>query len=182
MLDELAIDYVLGGSFAGSFFGEPRATADVDIAIQVGDEDGERLIGRAQGEFYLPTESARLAIKHHDSFNLVDTSIAFKIDLFVLGDNLLDRQQLTRRILVPVPGITPGLWVTSPEDQILRKLEWFRAGGESSDQQWRDILGILRVNGTTLDRDYLKSIGVQLGLEQMLQRSLDESGLDSSEG
>jgi hypothetical protein len=172
MLDELAIDYVLGGSLAGSFFGEPRSTADIDVAIRVDPVAGERLLGRAETEFYLPTDSARIAIRNHDSFNLIDTGIPFKVDVFVLGDTLLDRRQLERRILVPVEGISPGLWVTSPEDQVLRKLEWFRSGDQSSDQQWRDISGILRVSGDALDLHYLRSTAEALGLDQLLHRAL----------
>ncbi len=179
MLDELNIDYVLGGSLAGSFFGEPRATADVDVAIRVDHAAGERLIGRAETEFYVPTESARAAIRNHDSFNLIDTTIAFKVDLFVLGDSLLDRRQLERRVLVPLPGVRPGLWVTSPEDQMLRKLDWYRAGGQASDQQWRDICGIVRVSGDVLDLDYLRTTAEALGLGELLHRAL---GATSSDG
>ena len=172
MLDELGIDYVLGGSLAGSFFGEPRATADVDVAIRVDHDAGERQLGRAETDFYVPTESARVAIRNHHSFNLIDTNISFKVDLFVLGDTLLDRRQLKRRLLVPVPGISPGLWVTSPEDQVLRKLDWYRAGNQSSDQQWRDISGILRVSGDALDLHYLQSTAEALDLDQLLHRAL----------
>lgn len=176
MLDELGIDYVLGGSLAGSFFGEPRATADVDVAIRVDVDAGERLLGRAEAEFYVPTESARTAIRNHDSFNIIDTSIAFKVDLFVLGDSLLDRRQLDRRVLIPVPGVSPGIWVTSPEDQVLRKLDWYRAGDQASDQQWRDIGGILRVSGANLDLHDLQSTAEALGLDELLNRALGGIG------
>lgn len=176
MLDELDIDYVLGGSLAGSFFGEPRATADVDIAIRVDVETGERLLGRARAEFYVPTDSARAAIQTHDSFNLIDTKIPFKVDLFVLGDTLLDRRQLDRRVLVPVPGISPGIWVTSPEDQVLRKLDWYRASDPSSNQQWRDIIGILRVSGDAIDLSDLRSTAVALDLDELLDRALADTG------
>lgn len=172
MLGELDIEYVLGGSFAGSFFGEPRATADVDIAIQIDVEAGEQLLGRAQAEFYVPADSARTAIRNHDSFNLIDTNSSFKVDFFVLGDTLLDRRQLDRRVLVPVPGIVGAIWVTSPEDQVLRKLDWFRAGNQSSDQQWRDILGILRVSGDRLDVADLTTTATALGLDELLHRAL----------
>lgn len=179
MLDDLGIDYVLGGSLAGSFYGEPRATADVDIAIRVDVDAGERLLGRAAAEFYVPTDAARIAIRNHDSFNLIDTTIAFKVDLFVLGETLLDRRQLDRRVLIPVPGVDAGVWVTSPEDQVLRKLDWFQTGGQTSDQQWRDIIGILRVSGETLDLPDLRSTAAALGLGELLDRALaDIAGED----
>lgn len=174
MLDELAIDYVLGGSLAGSFFGEPRATADVDVAIRLDPEAADRLLERAGSEFYVPDDAARLAIRTHDSFNLVDTTMPFKVDIFVLGDPLLDRRQMERRVRIAVPGTRAGLWVTSPEDQVLRKLDWYRAGGEVSDQQWRDIIGIIRVSGDELDLEYLDSTASEIGLSALLAKALHE--------
>lgn len=171
MFDELAIEYVLGGSVASSFFGEPRATADIDVAIRLDPQVGEQLLARAASEFHVPRAVARAAIESHDSFNLIDTAIPFKVDIFVLGDSLLDRRQLERRIQIAVPGAPVGLWVTSPEDQVLRKLDWFRAGGEVSDQQWRDIAGILRVSGDELDLEYLETTAESLGLRELLGRA-----------
>lgn len=174
MFDELAIDYVLGGSLAGSFFGEPRATADVDVAIRVDTEATDRFLARAESDFYVPNEAARVAIQTHDSFNLIDTTIPFKVDIFVLGDALLDRRQMERRVLIAVPGARTGLYVTSPEDQVLRKLDWYRVGGGVSDQQWRDIGGILRVSAGNLDLEYLESTAAELGLTELLNKALHE--------
>lgn len=175
MLDELDIDYVLGGSLAGSFFGEPRATADVDVAVRLDSESADRFLVRVESEFYVPNEAARVAIRTHDSFNLVDTTIPFKVDVFVLGDGLLDRRQMERRVRIDVPGAQAGIWVTSPEDQVLRKLDCYRAGVGLSDQQWRDIAGILRVSGGELDLDYLESTAEMVGLGALLAEALHDS-------
>ncbi|MEZ5177318.1 MAG: hypothetical protein R2746_03280 [Acidimicrobiales bacterium] len=172
MFDELAIEYVLGGSIASSFFGEPRATADVDVAVTLDPPAGERFLARAATEFYVPSEAATTAIETRDSFNLIDTSIPFKVDVFVLGDALLDRRQMERRIRVLVPSTGEELWVTSPEDQVLRKLEWFRAGGEISDQQWRDIAGLLRIGEGRLDLDYLWTTAEAVELTDLLERAM----------
>ena len=176
ILDELSIPYALGGSVASSFFGEPRATSDVDVAIRVDMKLGERLVGRVGAEFYVPVESARAAIRSHQSFNLLAVDNAFKVDLFVLGDSLLDQRQLERRLLIAMPGAPNGLWVTSPEDQILRKLDWFRQGGSVSDRQWRDVIGILLVRGEDLDIDYLRDTASQLDLTRLLDTAFAEVG------
>jgi hypothetical protein len=175
LLDDLGIPYALGGSLASTFFGEPRSTTDVDLAVVVDVETGERLLARADAEFYVPTESARQAIREHDSFNLLSIEGGMKVDLFVLGDGLLDRRQIERRINIAVPGAGDGLWVTSPEDQVLRKLDWFRQTGSTSDRQWRDVLGILRVCGESLDLDDLRATAVELGLTDLLARALDDA-------
>lgn len=91
ILDELGVPYALGGSMASSLLGEPRSTVDVDLAVQHDGSTGEALIERVSALFYVPVDSARAAIEGHTSFSLLDTSSALKVDLFVVGDGLLDR-------------------------------------------------------------------------------------------
>ncbi|HET7292328.1 MAG TPA: hypothetical protein VFM88_07880, partial [Vicinamibacteria bacterium] len=54
---------------------------------------------------------------------------------------------------------------------LLAKLEWFRLGGESSERQWTDILGLLRANGERLDRPYLERWAEALGVADLLERA-----------
>jgi hypothetical protein len=168
MLDELDIPYALGGSLASSLIGEPRSTVDVDIAIQLDDESGAALLERANAEFYVPIDSARAAIRAHSSFNLIDTTHGLKVDLFVLGEGLLDRMQIARRTRITIPGVAAGIWVTSAEDQVLRKLDWYRNTGNESERQWRDVVGILRIHGDAMQLDYLRETARELNLEALL--------------
>lgn len=177
ILDDLGVPYALGGSIASSFIGEPRSTVDVDVAIRLEAELVDDLLRRAGASFYLPEEAARRAIEAHESFNLLDTETAMKVDLFVVGDSLLDRMQIERRIPVQVPGFSTALWVTSPEDQVLRKLAWFRSGGSVSDRQWRDVVGILRVQAPTIDVAYLQRTALEVDLHRELAAALTEAGL-----
>ncbi len=168
LFDELAIPYALGGSVASSLFGEPRSTVDVDVAIDLAVESEDRLLESLQGEFYVPLDSARLAIRTRSSFNVLGAEAAAKVDVFVLGDGLLDRMQIERRVWVPLFGEGSGVWVTSPEDQVLRKLDWFRLGGRVSDRQWRDVVGLLTIQANSLDFEYMRSCASELGLTELL--------------
>lgn len=171
VLDELGLRYALGGSMASSLLGEPRSTVDVDLAVQLDLASGEALFDRVDDAFYVPLDAARTAIRRQSSFNLVDTANALKVDIFVLGDGLLDRMQIERRVLVDVPGAPSGIWVTSPEDQVLRKLDWYRQGERVSDRQWRDVVGILRVHRGSLDDAYLAATASALDLADDLEEA-----------
>jgi hypothetical protein len=138
IFDELGVRYALGGSMASSLLGEPRSTVDVDMDVEMDVVSGEALLERMDPEFYVPVDSVRSALRQRTSFNPVDTVNALKVDVFVLGDDLLDRMQIERRVLVELPGAPMGIWVTAAEDQVLRKLDWYRKGGRPSDRQWRD--------------------------------------------
>ena len=172
---ELGVRYALGGSMASSLIGEPRSTVDVDIAAQLDVESGEMLLDRVAAEFYVPVDAARSAIAAHSSFNLLDNDSALKVDIFVLGDNLLDRMQIERSVLIVMPGAPEGVWVTSAEDQVLRKLDRFRQGGGMSDRQWRDVVGILSVGREALDLDDLRDSARVLALSELLDEALRQS-------
>lgn len=174
IFDDLRIPYALGGSLASSLFGEPRSTVDVDLAIRLDSGQGAALLERATAEFYVPIDAAQAAIQTRSSFNLIDTDNGLKVDLFVLGDGLLDRMQIARRVEVTVPGAVKGIWVTSPEDQVLRKLDWYRLGGAISDRQWRDVVGILRNRAGDIDLEYLTNTAREVGLADLLADALTQ--------
>lgn len=95
-----------------------------------------------------------------------------KVDLFVLGDGLLDRRQMSRRQRVQVgEGPSQALWVGSPEDQVLRKLAWYRLGGEVSERQWADVVAILRVQAHRLEDSDLEAAARELSLDELLRRA-----------
>lgn len=167
--EALGIPYVLGGSMASSLVGEPRATADLDVAVRIRPEDLDALLAAVADDFYVSPEHARDALRDHGSFNLIAWRSADKVDVFVLGEGLLDRRQIERRQRVEVAG--KALWVTAVEDQVLRKLTWFSMTGETSERQWRDVVGILAVQAGRIDEDDLTRTAEALGLDGLLGRA-----------
>ncbi len=171
LFDDLGIDYALGGSLASSLIGEPRSTVDIDFAVRLDRDHLDRLLDETRAAFYAPTESARRAVDSAESFNLIHQQQAWKVDLFVLGDGLLDRRQIERRRWVEVPTTPPtGVWVTSTEDQILRKLSWYVTG--RSDRQWRDVIAILETQYDEIDFDDLRQTAATVGLAEELETAL----------
>lgn len=176
-LEQLGIPYAVGGSLASSLHGVMRSTLDVDIVADMRLEHIPPLVSALSQEFYADDEMMRDAIEHHSSFNLIHYETAFKVDIFIRKARAFDQMQLDRRktsIISTEPE--QSVYVTSPEDTILAKLEWYRMGGEVSDRQWRDILGVMKTRAGELDLDYLKKWAKDLNVADLLERALNEAG------
>lgn len=173
ILEDLAIPYHVGGSFASSVHGFPRQTRDLDLVVDLPSSAVPLLVGRLESEFYLDADRMRQAIRRGSSFNLVHLATGFKIDIFVAGSAAFDRSELSRSAPQRLTEDTPrDVLVKSPEDTLLRKLQWYRLGGETSDRQWTDILGIVRTQGDRLDLGYLRHWAGTLEVDDLLERAL----------
>lgn len=172
-LADLGVPYFVGGSLASTLHGEPRFTRDADLVAELEFHHAEPLARALAGAFYVDEESIRLAILRRGSFNAIHLSTAFKVDVFVSKLRPFDRSSFARR--EPAQGEGYDVYVSSAEDTLLAKLDWYREGGEVSDQQWRDILAILAVQGDRLDQDYLRTWAGALNVGDLLDRALMES-------
>jgi len=176
VLDELGIAYLIGGSFASSAYGETRFTQDADIVIDLRPEQLETLAAKLEPDFYVDRGAMREALSERRSFNAVHLDSAFKIDFFVLGNGLFDQEEFRRRAPLQMPEPAGATLVfKTPEDTILRKLEWYRSGGEVSEQQWRDVLGVLKFASDRLDQAYLDRWAATLGVSDLLHRAREQA-------
>ena len=176
-LERLGIPYAVGGSVASGAYGEPRSTHDVDMLLDLRFADVQRLISALEDRFHVQAAAAREAIERQSSFQAIHNKLYVKVDLFVRGEAVLDREQIERRIRRPVSDDDARtVFVTSPDVIVLRKLDWYRMTDETSDRQWRDVLGVIKVSGKRLDLPYLQRMAVTLGLSALLTRALREGG------
>lgn len=175
-LDECGLHYVVGGSVASSLSGEPRSTLDVDVVVAIRAADVEPLLAALGDDFHADAEAVRRAVRRRSSVNVFHHATSTKVDLFMLGGSPLDEQALSRRVRVQVAADPDRfLYVYTPEDILLQKLRWYRLGGEVSDRQWRDVLGIIVVQGEDLDDAYLQSGADLLNVTDLLDRALQEA-------
>jgi len=171
--ERLGIPYLIGGSFASAVHGIVRATMDVDLVADIKPSHISSLVALLENEFYIDAEMILDAIQHTSSFNLIHLETMFKVDVFILKQRPFDLNQMQRRISQSVGDSSDDqAYFSTAEDIVLAKLEWFRAGGETSERQWRDILGVLDLQGDRLDLEYLKKWAATLGIRDLLQRAI----------
>jgi hypothetical protein len=163
--------WVLGGSLASSHYGEPRTTTDAEVAIVARGAGLATLLDDLSARFYVPESAHSMIGVPGGSFNVVDTDLGVKVDVFVLGGSLLDQHQISRRVPATIPGFIGSCWITAPEDVVLRKLSWWR-DARGSDRQWRGLVDVLRHVGHSMDVEYLQETARQLGLDTALARAI----------
>jgi len=125
-------------------------------------------------DYYVDADGMREAVHSAQSFNAVHLASAIKVDFFVAGSDPFEAERLARRIRVETP--LGALWVDTAEHTIVRKLEWYRRGGEESERQWRDVQAIIRLQGNDLDRQVLHQWAGTLGVADLLARALESAG------
>lgn len=147
IFEDLGIDYWLGGSLASSIHGEPRSTHDVDFVVDLELGQCDELLCRLEVEYFVDADFVHEAVRRRDCFQVVQRSGYNRVDVFVKrSEPFADEQQRRRQRQLVDPESGGALWVTTAEDIVLQKLVWYRKGGEVSDLQWRDVLGVLKAN------------------------------------
>jgi hypothetical protein len=168
VLEALGAEYMIGGSQAAMYYGEPRLTRDVDVIIALrADHLPAFLRGFPADEFYVDEQAARRAIGTAGQFNVIHPGSGLKIDVYVNPDTPYDRARLARRQQLPLlPGVQA--YFARPEDVILYKLLYHRQ--VESGSHLRDVLGILRVSGPELDERYIAEWADHLGLRTLWEQ------------
>jgi len=176
-LDELGVAHHIGGSVASSAHGVARATLDVDVVADLRLRDAGPLARRIEERYYVDEEMISDAIRRRSCFNVIHLETMIKVDVFVIKERPYDLQAFARRqrdTLDDAPGARE-IYLCTPEDTIINKLEWFRTGGEVSERQWGDVIGVLRVQAGRLDEAYLERWAAELGLMDLLARARAEA-------
>lgn len=178
-LSALGVEHMVCGSLASSKHGEPRSTYDIDVVADLGEDHVTEFVRQLRGEFYVEESMIRDALARRIAFNVVHLATGLKIDVFPVRDRAFSRMELSRAAREDLDDdlILP---MASAEDTLLAKLEWFRKAGEVSERQWRDVMGIVKQQRDRLDLPYCRLWASELGVEDLLDRVLDEAAFDES--
>ena len=171
VLERLELRYLITGSIATTYFGEPRLTNDIDIVVDLNSGKVPEFCGAfPDADFYLDEESVRDAIAARGQFNIIHPASGLKIDVMIPARDAFNASRFARaRRLKPEDDYVASF--ASPEDVIVKKLEFFAAGG--SDKHLRDIAGMLKISGEDIDREYVRGWTERLGVESVWRQVLD---------
>lgn len=156
------VEYILVGSVASAAYGEPRLTLDIDVVAALTSAQLPRFLSLFPApEFYVSSDAAAEAVRSEKQFNIIHPASGWKIDVILRKADEFDRSRFARKRSIPV-FTDRYASVASPEDIIIKKMEYYRDGG--SEKHLRDISGILRVSGDGLDIPYIEAWSARKGL------------------
>lgn len=163
---------MLTGSVVSSLQGEPRASHDIDLVVQLDRSHVERLTSAFPApKFYLSESAVQEAIDQAGMFNLLEMGEGDKVDFWLLTDEPFDRSRFSRRVVEEIVGVRVN--VSSPEDTILAKLRWAELSG-GSEKQFLDALRIFELQQGSLDLEYLAQWAETLDINSLWLRLQQE--------
>jgi hypothetical protein len=161
-LDRANIDYMLSGSFASAYYGAPRSTQDIDLVIAATPAQLRAFVqGLPSNEYYVDLDAALEAHRRQSLFNVIDLETGWKIDLIIRKSRAFSEEEFRRRQQINLQDTS--LFVVSPEDVVISKLEWAKLA--QSQRHIDDAAGILKMRWESLDRFYLEKWILDLDLE-----------------
>src|SRR5258708_32562934 len=161
------IQYMLTGSFALSYYAQPRMTRDIDIVVALEPKDADSVVALFEDDYYVPRNALVRAIANQTLFNIIHSESIFKVDCIIRKDTEYRRLEFERRQRVEVDDLK--IWIVSKEDLIISKLHW--AKDSHSEFQLRDVRNLLK---SGYDADYVKGWTGKFDLDDLLRECLDE--------
>jgi hypothetical protein len=176
LLESVNIPYYVSGGVASSIYGEFRSTRDLDLVIEIQSEQIDLLVNTLQADGFYSRSGVVEGIKQgrERMLNVTHTETISNADLYVMDNSLFAASQMSRRRFLDMEG-TPNFWVISPEDLVLQKLLWGK--GKQSEKQWRDVLGVLKLQGDYLDYAYLTDWAERLDIVESISQAITEAGI-----
>jgi hypothetical protein len=172
--DELGISYYVGGSVASSVYGIARTTMDIDLISNLNQYQVKPLVQKLKPYYFIDEDMILDAIKSESTFNLIHLETMIKIDVFILKEKYYDKKVFERKhkdIISDEPD-SIQVYLCSAEDIILNKLIWFESGGSISENQWKDIIGVIKVQDKSLNKEYLETWAKELGISDLLNKAM----------
>jgi len=140
---------MLSGSLALNHYCVPRMTVDIDIVVELFEKNINDFLSIFTGNYYLNVDTVLNETKRHGKFNVIDNETGFKVDFIVRKNTPFRENEFLRKKKTKIADI--DLWIVSPEDLIISKIEWIQK--IQSEKQLNDIVNLLAY--PSIDKDYI---------------------------
>ena len=164
-LESVGIAFMLTGSLAMSYYGQPRMTRDIDLVVQIAPDQTDLLVSTFKEHYYIDRVAVGKAIAQRSIFNIIHNDTILKLDCIILKDNQYRQEEFARRRRITLGDFQT--WIVSREDLILSKIYWAR--DSRSELQFRDVKNLLTAE---CDLPYLLSRAEMLGVKPLMQEFL----------
>ena len=168
-LDSAGIPYMLTGSIALAIYSTPRMTRDIDLIVEIGSMEVDRILRLFKDDCYIDAQAVRQAIREQGMFNIIHNDWQIKADFIIRKNETYREEEFSRKRKISIEGME--ISVVAPEDLILSKLVW--AKESQSTLQLRDVRQML-LDVPALDWNYLRSWALTLGINEQLQEALKD--------
>jgi hypothetical protein len=168
--EKLGIRYFVTGAIASIAYGEPRLTNDIDIVVDMNFTHVDTFkLCFPENKFYLDVDSMKDAISRCSQFNIIHPMSGLKVDVIITKKDDFDKSRFARTKKLQVSE-SESADFASPEDVIIKKLEYFKQG--RSDKHLRDIAGMLKISSESIDRAYVSTWATRLSVSEIWEELL----------
>ena len=164
-IEGLGLRYFVTGSTVTIFYGEPRFTNDIDVVVDLSEPQIAEFCRQfPDDEFYVSEAAVREAVRRKSQFNIIHPASGLKVDVIVPEPSPFNQSRFDRIRRVHA-GEDFEACFASPEDAIIKKMDYYRQGG--SEKHVRDIAGVLKTSREQIDTAYIALWARQMGLSDI---------------
>lgn len=171
LLMSLRVDYYITGGSSAIMYGEPRTTRDIDLVLAIALTRIDDLVMELERSGFYIAGLDEVKSGQSKILQVIQMEAIARADLMIAGNLPFDLIQFERKQAIEV-WEGQILYYASAEDVILNKLLWRVQSG--SEKQWRDVLGILKVQGDLLDFGYLQEWAMGLNVLDDLNMAIEQ--------
>jgi hypothetical protein len=178
ILEKHHVAYYIGGSLVSSLYGMQQLAQDIDLVIAITSSQISALIADMRPNDLLSEAAIYNAVQNYGSFSTLHLETLFKLDVIIPQRTMFEQQANQRRQWHTLDKASRLFPVSSPEDIVLVKLKHHQQAGKVPDDQWNDILGVLKVQGPHLNLAYMDQWAEHLDVANLLKQACDDAGLN----